>query len=162
MRANSSHKRNFLTQFGRELSLLKVSSKLPFASCEKFSATIQSLHGLLKPPIAEAIASSVRSRRANRCRQESWKANTPIRLLVRRSSTQISISESLGVMKPCRGWDAGCKRCSEENGRSYLLRVKLASARPLWLTRSPSTSLPIETFGLLEVNVWNSTGLAKR
>src|SRR5262245_60596982 len=71
-------------------------------------------------------------------------------------------SEALDVMKPCRGWEAGCKRCSEENGRSYLLLVKPASARPLWLTRSPSASLLMGAFGLLEVNVSNSTGLAKR
>ena len=48
----------------------------------------------------------------------------------------ILLRELSDATKRCRGCEAGLRRCWEENVRSYLLREKQVSARPLWSTRS--------------------------
>src|SRR5678815_2750253 len=118
----------------------------------------QRLHASLKPHIVVAIASSVRLQRTCRHSRMIGKSGALEPLPDQRQASKTPIKELLDGMAHCRGCEAGWTGCFEGNVRSCLLREKPASARPLSSTRSPVASLPVETFGSFEGNVWNSTG----
>ena len=93
---------------GRTLLSATPSSKSRFVSCEGLWAMIRSLLASLKPHIAEAIASSVRSptKRAELANDQQIHE----RPFVHGASSD-SLRELSDATKRCRGCDAGSRRC---------------------------------------------------